>query len=209
MLLACCCWRPNAENKTVDVEEHLIMRPARPTAPPAYQEQDPNASNETFPLMDALGINEGNVVHLVDEYNNQAVPVYNLGRAADNSQNFEFNVEQIVEEDQEEHVDVGNDAAAILDEDTNDSTATNPSNWTPTPAQSNMSIASLHRSQSQEMPPCPLHRLVVRVNSDPTLPERRRTLNGGESYSHLHVRLSNYRSDSDHSTVNSSSGKET
>ena len=131
MFLARRNWRRTPENKVADVEEPLILRPEQPTAPPAYQEQDPNVCNEAFPLITATCINEGNTVELVNECNTQAVPIYNVDEAADNSQN-EVVIGQ-PDEDQEEHMDVVNNAASIHLENIDDSTANNPSDGAPTP----------------------------------------------------------------------------
>lgn len=85
-----------------------------------------------------------------------------------------------------------------VDSNGNGSTETIPSTWEPTPSASRMSMnVVLVRSQSEEM----LRRTsstsqLVRLASDPEILSSRRASVGGESYSHRHVRLSQYRSNS-------------
>ena len=87
------------------------------------------------------------------------------------------------------------------DNNSNESTETIPSIWEPIPVvvESSVSIDMI-RSQSLEMLTVPdrpnSYYLLARTSSDPSVQSRRRLSSGGESYSHRHVRLSLYRSES-------------
>lgn len=90
-----------------------------------------------------------------------------------------------------------------VDDESNLSTETIPSPWEPTPSMSDIS-KNFFRSQSLERVPRPASTSqLVRLPSDPEiLSSRRRISSAGESYSHRHVRLSQYRSESQ--TINQS-----
>lgn len=127
------------------------------------------------------------------EHNNRAVPInydehFDGRRQSHHESDSEADEQQLVP-----FIDIHD-----VESYDNESTETIPSTWEPTPSASSVSmIAVLIRSQSEEMlRRTPTTSQLVRLASDPLILTSRRASVGGESYSHRHVRLSQYRSTS-------------
>lgn len=146
-------------------------------------------------ILGSVRISDPMVVVEVAEHLSRAVPInyddhFDGRRQSRHESDSEADEQQVVP-----FIDIQD----VLESSGNSSTETIPSTWEPTPSASRMSMnVVLVRSQSEEM----LRRTssassqLVRLASDPEILSSRRASVGGESYSHLHVRLSQYRSNS-------------
>lgn len=189
--------QPVSTNKE---EETEYVR--RPSAPPAYTAVDHMGIYQAIPLIvheaadrEIVGsIRTSNHVIIVEEeeHHNRAVPI-NYDDHFDGRRQSHHHSDSEVEEQQQLDPFILNEES-----DRNDSTETIPSIWEPTPSMSNISMNVVFvRSQSEER----VHRAsstsqLLRLPSDPEILSPRRASVGGESYSHRHVRLSQYRSNS-------------
>jgi hypothetical protein len=187
--------QPVSSNKEEEAEYER-----RPSAPPAYTAGDPTMY-QLVPLMvqeEADHVVVGSIrtsdrmIFVEDvEHHNRAVPL-NYDAHFDGCRQSHHESDSEVEEQQVDPF-VDNEES-----NGNGSTETIPSQWEPTPSTSNISMnVVLVRSQSEEM----LRRTssnsqLVRLASDPEILSPRRASVGGESYSYRHVRLSQYRSNS-------------
>ncbi|XP_046657392.1 uncharacterized protein LOC124350644 [Daphnia pulicaria] len=192
--------QPVSSNKE---EEDLAEYGRRPSAPPAYTMEDPLGRYQVVPLivhdetdhaiLGSVRISDPMVIVEVAEHLSRAVPInyddhFDGRRQSRHESDSEADEQQVVP-----FIDIQD-----VDSNGNGSTETIPSTWEPTPSASRMSMnVVLVRSQSEEM----LRRTsstsqLVRLASDPEILSSRRASVGGESYSHRHVRLSQYRSNS-------------
>ena len=156
--------------------------------PPPYASLFPETVDETDHLIGSVRESDIIVVRVDQEHCSRAVPI---GYDDD----FNFQRQEESESEADEPVPIVEVSDRESSNGNNDSTETIPSLWEPTPSITNMSM-NLVRSQSLELPR--IHRAIelVRVASDPALSRRRRISLGGENYSHRHVRLSQYRLES-------------
>ena len=174
----------------------------RPSAPPAYTAEDPLDVYQVVPLIvheeaDHVvvgSVRTSNHIIIVEdvEHNCRAVPInYDHFDGCRRQSNHESDTED------ERHQLDPLMAVPHEEADTNESTETIPSQWEPTPSMSNTSMnVVLVRSQSEEMIRASSTSQLVRLASDPEILSPRRASVGGESYSYRHVRLSQYRSNS-------------
>ncbi|KAI9553451.1 hypothetical protein GHT06_021357 [Daphnia sinensis] len=168
-----------------------------PSAPPLYSLHDARLTDETDGLIMSEPVRspERVVIQENEGHCGEAIPLdyYDIL----NNRLDESDVEP--EEEAPVHVTVDSE----VDDESNQSTETIPSLWEPTPSMSDIP-KSFFRSQSLERVPRPAStNQLVRLPSDPEiLSSRRRISYAGESYSHRHVRLSQYRSESQ--TINQS-----
>lgn len=169
----------NKENDE-DVEVRLMMS----SAPPPYSPTI-GGFDETDYLIGTTESSRQMIFRVEEEHTNRAVPIISLDPVAE----FNFEVNQ-PEPISEEEADDSNSISG--------SSETIPSLWEPTASIQNASSSSnLVRSLSLEMPQRHSRNELVRLPSDPSVSSTRKRLSScGESYSHRHVRLSQYRSES-------------
>lgn len=171
----------------------------RPSAPPLYSLYNPRLTDETDGLImsEPIRSSERVVIQENEGHCTEAIPLdyYDIL----NNRLHDSDVDPEEEAPVPVHVAVDSE----VDDESNLSTETIPSPWEPTPSMSDIS-KNFFRSQSLERVPRPASTSqLVRLPSDPEiLSSRRRISSAGESYSHRHVRLSQYRSESQ--TINQS-----
>lgn len=180
-----------------EAEHELIS----PVAPPPYASLFPESVDETDHLIGSVRQSERIAIQVEEEHCNRAVPIGYHDTFNDCQEESDTEVDDpVLLMDAEEAADQASNNNVA-----NDSTETIPSLWEPTPSVTSKSM-NLVRSQSLELPRVrhASANELVRLASDPALSERRRISIGGESYSHRHVRLSQYRLESQ--SLNASSG---
>ncbi|XP_057378187.1 uncharacterized protein LOC130700185 [Daphnia carinata] len=164
-----------------------------PSAPPLYSLYDAKFTDETDGLVVSEPVRSPDRVVIQENQGlcNEAIPAgyYDIF----NNRLHDSDVEP--EEGAPVPIHVAVDSE--VDDESNQSTETIPSPWEPTSSMSDNSN-NFFRSQSLERVPRPASTSqLVRLPSDPEiLLSRRRIASAGESYSHRHVRLSQYRSES-------------